>query len=328
MKLINFHVPYTPRVITLGNFDGVHLGHQSLLRHLVSVARQKQYSSCVLTFSNHPQDYFQHRAGEQNWNAQILSVRDKLEYLNELGVDECWLIKFDEKFAKLSAAGFLQEILIRKLNMKHFMVGDDFHFGANRGGDYHYLQQQSEALGFGLNKLATVSGNSSERISSTLIRQVLKTGDLTLASQLMGRTYAISGRVVRGRRLGRELNCPTLNIRFPYHKSAASGVFVVRVWGLTPHPLPGVASLGHRPTLDSQDINAGQILLETHCLNWPSELGTEGGYGKILKIEFLHKMRDEIKFDDLDALQAAIAQDCLESRNWFSKSIPSCSELL
>ena len=156
------------------------------------------------------------------------------------------------------------------------------------------------------------------RVSSSLVRQALASGQMDEAASLLGRPYAISGHVVHGRKLGRELQCPTLNLRFTHWKPAASGIFVVRVHGLGPVALQGVANLGIRPSLDPNDVNGGRVLLETHCLDWPAHLGAEGGYGKIIRVELLHKLHDELKYDGLDALMQGIHRDCADARAWFA----------
>jgi riboflavin kinase/FMN adenylyltransferase len=157
-----------------------------------------------------------------------------------------------------------------------------------------------------------------QRVSSSAVRAALADGDMARATQLLGRPYAISGHVVHGRKLGRELQCPTLNLRFAHWKPAASGIFVVRVHGLHEAPLQGVANLGIRPSLDPTDVNGGRVLLETHCLDWPASLGAEGGYSKIIRVELLHKLHDELTYDGMDALKQGIHKDCEDARTWFA----------
>jgi riboflavin kinase/FMN adenylyltransferase len=157
------------------------------------------------------------------------------------------------------------------------------------------------------------------RVSSSAVRDAMGRGAMQEVAQLLGRPYAISGHVVHGRKLGRELNCRTLNLRFTHWKPAASGIFVVQVHGLADQALPGVANLGIRPSLDPNDVNGGRVLLETHCLDWPDSLGLDGGYGKLIRVELLHKLHDELKYDSLEALQQGIAQDCMDARQWFEK---------
>jgi riboflavin kinase/FMN adenylyltransferase len=155
------------------------------------------------------------------------------------------------------------------------------------------------------------------RVSSSAVREALHQGHMDGVAKLLGRPYSVSGHVVHGRKLGRELNCPTLNLRFSHWKPAASGIFAVRVFGLTDRALDGVANLGIRPSLDPNDVNGGRVLLETHCLDWPAHLGAEGGYGKIIRVELLHKLHDELKYDGLEALQIGITKDCDDARSYF-----------
>ena len=161
-------------------------------------------------------------------------------------------------------------------------------------------------------------GVTGVRVSSSAVRQALAMGDMRQAALLLGRPYALSGHVVHGRKLGRELNCRTLNIRFAHDKPAASGIFVALVHGLSDKPLPGVANLGIRPSLDPSDVNGGRVLLETHCLSWPPQLGLEGGYSKIIRVDLLHKLHDELKYDSLDALTVGIDKDCDDARAFFA----------
>jgi riboflavin kinase/FMN adenylyltransferase len=156
------------------------------------------------------------------------------------------------------------------------------------------------------------------RVSSSAVREALARGAMDEVAQLLGRPYAISGHVVHGRKLGRELQCPTLNLRFAHWKPAASGIFVVRVYGLHETPLKGVANLGIRPSLEPNDVNGGRVLLETHCLDWPASLGAEGGYSKIIRVELLHKLHDELAYDGMDALKQGIHKDCEDARTWFA----------
>ena len=197
-------------------------------------------------------------------------------------------------------------------------MGDDFRFGAKRAGDYAMLDAAGAAHGFDVARM-----NSYEvrglRVSSSAVRDALHRGQMQEVAQLLGRPYAISGHVVHGRKLGRELNCRTLNLRFSHWKPAASGIFVVQVHGLADKPLQGVANLGIRPSLDPDDVNGGRVLLETHCLDWPASLGLDGGYGKLIRVELLHKLHDELKYDSLESLQQGIAQDCIDARQWFEK---------
>ena len=304
--------------LTIGNFDGVHRGHQAMLALLRGEAAQRGVPSCVLTFEPHPRDFF---AGVQHKPdlapARVGTLRDKLGDLAHCGVDQTVVLPFDARLAALSPQAFIQDVLLAGLSARYVLVGDDFRFGAKRAGDYATLDAAGEALGFDVARM-----NSYEvhrlRVSSSAVRQALGEGRMQDAARLLGRPYCISGHVVHGRKLGRTLGFKTLNLRFAHWKPAASGIFVVLVHGLADAPLRGVANLGVRPSIDPNDVNGGRVLLETHCLDWPEALGAEGAYGKIIRVELLHKLHDELKYDGLDALTKGIAQDCDDAHAWFA----------
>lgn len=304
--------------LTIGNFDGVHRGHQAMLALLQNEARHRHVASCVMTFEPHPRDYFANVYKQPDLApARIATLRDKLNELAACGVQQCIVLPFNEKFAAQSPKDFIHNVLVQGLGVKYVLVGDDFRFGAKRLGDYSMLDAAGAQLGFEVARM-----NSYEvrglRVSSSAVREALARGAMDEVAQLLGRPYAISGHVVHGRKLGRELQCPTLNLRFAHWKPAASGIFVVRVHGLLATPLQGVANLGIRPSLDPNDFNGGRVLLETHCLNWPASLGAEGGYSKIIRVELLHKLHDELAYDGMDALQQGIHRDCEDARTWFA----------
>jgi len=304
--------------LTIGNFDGVHRGHQAMLALLQNEARHRHVASCVMTFEPHPRDYFAKALQQPDLApARIATLRDKLHELATCGVQQCIVLPFNEKFAAQSPDDFINNVLVQGLGVKYVLVGDDFRFGAKRLGDYAMLDAAGAQLGFDVARM-----NSYEvrglRVSSSAVREALARGAMDEVAQLLGRPYAISGHVVHGRKLGRELQCPTLNLRFAHWKPAASGIFVVRVHGLHETPLQGVANLGIRPSLDPNDVNGGRVLLETHCLDWPAHLGAEGGYSKIIRVELLHKLHDELAYDGMDALKKGIHKDCEDARTWFA----------
>lgn len=313
--------PLQPCALTIGNFDGVHHGHQAMMQRLRQEADQRGLPVCVLTFEPHPRDYFARLLQQPDLSpARITTLRDKMDALAALGVDHAVILPFRAGLAALPAAAFVQQIMLEQLQARYVLVGDDFRFGAKRAGDLALLQALAVQHGFevGCMQEQVVQGL---RASSTAVRQALQQGDMPTVTALLGRPYAISGHVVHGRKLGRSLQAPTLNLRFAHWKPAASGIFVVQVQGLTNDGsgLPGVANMGVRPSLDANDVNGGRVLLETHCLHWPPELGAEGGYGKIARVELLHKLHDERRYADLAALQAGIAQDCDDARAWFAR---------
>ncbi|WP_313069918.1 bifunctional riboflavin kinase/FAD synthetase [Melaminivora sp.] len=315
--------------LTIGNFDGVHRGHQAMVALLMGEAQQRGLPGCALTFEPHPRDYFArvHQRPELA-PARIGTLRDKLAQLAACGVDQTVVLPFNERLARLTAQEFIDQVLVAGLGARYVLVGDDFRFGSQRAGDYALLDAAGRQQGFEVARMNSYELHG-ERVSSTAVRQALAAGDMDEAARLLGRPYAISGHVVHGRKLGRALGQSaasgphqdgfrTLNLRFSHWKSAASGIFAVLVHGLDDEPLPGVANLGVRPSLDPGDVNGGRVLLETHCLTWPAHLGPEGAYGKIIRVELLHKLHDERKYESLDALTAGIARDCAEARAFFA----------
>ena len=313
--------------LTIGNFDGVHRGHQAMLALVRSEAAHRGVPSCVLTFEPHPRDYFAKALNQPDLApARIATLRDKLQELKRCGVDQVVVLPFNARLASQSPQDFIEQVLVQGLGVRYVLVGDDFRFGAKRAGDYAMLDAAGQGLGFDVARMNSYEVHGL-RVSSSAVRDALGQGRLQDVAALLGRPYSISGHVVHGRKLGRELGASaagagngfrTLNLRFSHWKPAASGIFVVEVHGLTDQALPGVANLGIRPSLDPSDINGGRVLLETHALRWPDELGDEGGYGKIIRVDLLHKLHDELKYDGLDALTKGIAQDCDDALAWFA----------
>jgi riboflavin kinase/FMN adenylyltransferase len=307
-----FHHPGVAKAcaLTIGNFDGVHRGHQAMLALLHSEARHRGLPSCVMTFEPHPRDYFAALANKPELApARIATLRDKLSELERCGIDQAVVLRFDRAFASQSPQAFIDDVLVKGLGTRYVLVGDDFRFGAKRAGDYAMLDAAGQRAGFDVARM-----NSYEvrglRVSSSAVREALAAGDMAQVAALLGRPYSISGHVVHGRKLGRDLGFRTLNLRFSHPKPAALGIYAVLVHGLTDTPLEGVASLGKRPTVD----DSGRVLLEVYCLDWPDALGAEGGYGKLVRVELLHKLRDEARYDGLEALTAAIRQDTVDAR--------------
>lgn len=309
--------------LTIGNFDGVHRGHQAMLALLKSEAQHRGLPSCVLTFEPHPRDFFAARLGKPELApARIASLRDKLVELERCGIDQVVVLRFDEALASLSAQDFIHRVLGEGLGARYVLVGDDFRFGAKRQGDYATLDAAGPQQGFDVARMMSYEVHGL-RVSSSAVREAICSGDMASAARLLGRPYSISGHVVHGQKLGRSLDetAPgaadgfrTLNLRFAHDKPAASGIFVVRTHGLAERPLDGVASLGVRPTVE----HAGRVLLEVHCLDWPPALGANGGYGKLVRVELLHKLRDEARFEGLPALTAAIRQDVAAARAYLA----------
>ncbi|MBQ0944175.1 bifunctional riboflavin kinase/FAD synthetase [Ideonella sp. 4Y16] len=302
--------------LTIGNFDGVHRGHQAMLALLNNEARHRGLRSVVMSFEPHPRDWFAARAGQPELAPRrIATLRDKLQELERCGVDEVVLLRFDEALASMPPLAFIEDVLVRRLNTRYVLVGDDFRFGAKRAGDYALLDAEGSRLGFDVARMMSYEVHGL-RVSSSAVREALAAGDMTRAARLLGRPYAITGHVVHGRKLGRDLGFRTLNLRFPSRLPAAQGIFVVQVHGLADKPLPGVASLGVRPTVE----DAGRVLLEVHCLEWPAGVAIDGGYARILQVDLLHKLHDELRYPSLEALQAGIAKDVADARDWFARA--------
>lgn len=311
--------------LTIGNFDGVHRGHQAMLALLNSEARHRGVPSCVMTFEPHPRDYFAALARKPDLApARIATLRDKLTELANCGVDQCVVLAFDARLSSQVPQAFIENVLVRGLGVRYVLVGDDFRFGAKRAGDYAMLDAAGAARGFDVARMNSYEVHG-VRVSSSEVRAALGRGDMVGVAALLGRPYSISGHVVHGRKLGRQLGFKTVNLRFAHWKPAASGIFAVRVHGLGgvgpgEPSLEGVANLGIRPSLNPDDVNGGRVLLETHCLDWPRSLGHEGAYGKIIRVELLHKLHDERRYESLDALKAGIAKDSEDARAYFAST--------
>ena len=284
-----------------------------MLALLRNEAQHRGLPSTVLTFEPHPRDYFAQLAGKPELApSRIATLRDKLSELERCGVDQVVILPFDRNLAALSPDAFVHQVLLDGLHARYVLVGDDFRFGAQRAGDYALLDAIGQDEGFDVARMLSYEVRGL-RVSSSVVREALTAGDMAAVATLLGRPYSVSGHVVHGAKLGRSLDCRTLNVRFGHQKPATTGIFVVRTHGLSGQPLEGVASLGVRPTVE----DAGRVLLEVHCFEWPAELGSEGGYGKIVRVELLHKLRDEARYDGLEALQAAIHKDIADAKGFF-----------
>jgi riboflavin kinase/FMN adenylyltransferase len=295
-----------PCVLTIGNFDGLHLGHQALLRLLADRAREHGLPASVLTFEPHPREFF----SPPDAPARLTSLREKLLLLGDNSVDHAHLQQFNARFSRLSAEEFIPSVLARGLKTRHLLIGDDFRFGSRRNGDFAMLQAAGRTHGFGVEAMPTLSVVG-ERVSSSAVRRALGAGELDHAARLLGRSYSIAGQVAHGNQLGRKLGFPTINITLRHRRAALCGVFAVEVEGLPDDPrIRGVANVGVRPTVD----NATQYRLEVHLLDWSGEC-----YGAHLRVHFLHKLRDECRFPSLDALKAQIGLDAQAARGWFSQ---------
>ena len=295
----------TPVALTIGNFDGVHLGHQAMLARLVEAARGRGVPSCVMTFEPHPREFF---APDQA-PTRLTSLREKLELLKRAGVERAQVCRFNFDFAKTTPEDFITRILQRGLAARWILVGDDFRFGARRSGDLVMLKQAAARCGFEVQAMPSVTIDG-VRVSSTTVRDALASGDMARAQRLLGRHYSISGRVVSGDRLGRKLGCPTANILMKHNRPPLSGIFAAEAHGLEERALPAVASLGVRPTV----ARDARPCLEVHLLDFVRDI-----YGAHLRIDFLHKFRDEEKYADVETLKRQIALDVENAKSFFRR---------
>ncbi len=292
-----------PLALAVGNFDGVHRGHQAMLARVLEAAGDLRLASAALTFHPHPREFF----SPETAPARLSTLRDKVEFIGDMALERLYVARFDRGFAGLSPGAFIDEVLVRRLGVRWLLVGDDFRFGRARAGDVALLRQAGDHAKFSVEVLQAV-GVEGERASSTAVRHALAAGDLAHAERLLGRRYSISGRVAHGDKLGRRLGFPTANVPLR-HRPAVSGVFAVQVHGLAERPLPGVASLGVRPT-----VKAGaRPLLEVFIFDWEGEI-----YGRRIRIDLLHKLRDEARYESLERLTRQIHDDVAEARAFFA----------
>lgn len=294
-----------PVALTIGNFDGVHLGHQAMLSELVRAARGLGLPACVLTFEPHPREFF---APDQA-PVRLTSLREKIELLAARGIDRLHVCRFNYELAQVSAPQFIERVLVEGLGVRWLLVGDDFRFGARRAGNFVTLARAAPRFGFEVKAMESVILDG-ERVSSTAVRTALAAGDLAHAARLLGRPYSISGRVVRGDGLGRKLGFPTANVQMKHNRPPLTGIFAVEVSGATDRVLRGAASLGVRPTVTER----GRPVLEVHLLDFDGEL-----YGEHLRVDFLHKLRDEEKYADLATLTRQIALDVENVSSYFAR---------
>ena len=295
-------------VVAIGNFDGFHLGHQQLIKMLKVRSKELSLKSTVVTFEPHPQTYFQPDVRL----SRLSSVREKLELFRDYGVERVIALRFNEQLASLSAEDFVRKYLVESLSASHVVVGYDFGFGAGRSGTAEDLQALGDAYGFGVSRVAAVSIDG-EKIGSTRVREVLQSGDLALAARLLGRPYAISGRVLYGDQRGRTWGFPTANLLVERHNPPLRGVFAVEVGGVEEGLLPGVANLGFRPT-----VGGDRLLLEVHLINFSGTF-----YGDRVRVIFRKRIRAETKFDSFDALKDQIHKDTQAAAAWLTENSPT-----
>jgi riboflavin kinase/FMN adenylyltransferase len=308
------HLPARPPLaasaLTIGNLDGVHLGHLGMLAQVKRAARELDLSPSVLTFDPHPRTYFAHAQGVGHQAPlQINSLRDKLTRISSAGIEQIAVLPFNQAMAQMSPEAFIKSLLIEQLNMRWLMVGHDFRFGHRRGGDVAMLRAAALTYGFTLEVLEQIEDAQGQRISSSQVRHAMQAGDMGRVTTLLGRPWCVTGHVIHGKKLGRTLGFPTLNLRVRNSTAARFGIYVVQVHGLGPNALPGIASLGSRPTVD----DGLGVLLETHLLDTDVQ-----AYGKLIAVEVLQHVRDEQKFPDLTTLTAAMQRDRQLAKDYFA----------
>ncbi len=297
----NLRSAHRGSVATIGNYDGVHLGHRAVLGSLIETGQRLGLPSVVMCFEPTPQEFFRPQAAPP----RLTLLREKFLELEKLGIDRFLCVRFNDRVAALSPDDFVRRLLVDGIGVRHLVVGDDFRFGRDRAGDYHTLVEAGGQHGFDVAHTASFNVDG-RRASSTAIRGALASGDLALAGRLLGRPYTMSGRVVRGQQLGRDLGFPTANVRVRRPISPLAGVFAIRVHGLG-EPRPGVASLGTRPTVET---GKAELLLESHLFDFDGNI-----YGRRIEVEFVERLRDELRFQKVEALMEQMREDARRARD-------------
>lgn len=298
-------------VATIGNFDGVHRGHQAILARLRERAAELGLPSCVVIFEPQPREFF----APDKAPARLTRLREKLCLLEQQGIDQVLCLAFNRRLRELSAAEFVHAVLVEGLAVRHLEVGDDFRFGCDRAGNFDFLLRAGAAEGFSVEAATTIEVDG-QRVSSTRLREVLARGDLQAAQALLGRPFSLTGRIVHGQKLGRQLGAPTANVQLKRRSTPLSGVYMVSLV-LDGSPHPGVANIGMRPSVRSD----GQPHLEVHLLDLQADL-----YGRRAQVVFHHKLRDEQRFASLEALKAAISADIAAARDYWRASLSTMSQ--
>lgn len=294
-------------VATIGNFDGVHLGHQAVLSQLAMKGDVLGLPAIVITFEPQPNEFFT----PDKAPARLSRFREKVEALRSYSIEQLCVLRFDKKLAQMSAKVFIDELLVKGLNVRYLVVGDDFRFGKNRLGDFALLQQAGQQHGFQVVNMHTFAIEQ-DRVSSTRIREALAAGDLMLTQALLGHPYKMSGRVAHGHKRGRTLGFPTANIHLHRCKVPLTGVYAVQLFGIDGEPYQGVANVGIRPTIGGQD----RALLEVHLFDFEGDI-----YGEYVQVYFLHKLREEQRFENLEALKNQITKDCQQAKQFFIETV-------
>ena len=298
---------HRPVALTIGNFDGVHVGHQAMLLRLIASARERNLPATVMTFEPHPRELF--AATKEQSPTRLTTLREKLELFESVGVDEVYVCHFTHAFAKTTAEQFILDLLHKRLAVRWLLVGDDFSFGAHRKGNYELLSKHANDLGFELHGMPSVEVDR-ERVSSTLIRDVLASGNFALAEKYLNRPYTMSGKVIHGDKIGRTIGFPTANINIKHKRPPITGIFAVKLWLSDKTSYLGAASLGTRPTI----TNSGIYRLEVYVLDFDGDL-----YDQHVKVEFFHKIRDEERYSDMESLIKQITLDVENIRQFFAE---------
>ncbi|MBU0455358.1 MAG: bifunctional riboflavin kinase/FAD synthetase [Gammaproteobacteria bacterium] len=304
--LCNLKSDFPNSVVTIGNFDGVHRGHQMILEHVEHLAQAKHLRSVVITFEPQPEEFFQ-----QDCPARLTRFREKWQRLSQYKIDDLLVVRFNTRMANLSAEMFLEDLLIRKLHVQYLVIGDDFHFGQKRIGNFAYLERMSKKYGFEVESFQALKLHD-ERISSTRIRLLLAQGEMDAAAELLGHSYSMWGRVIHGQELGRNLGFPTANVYLHRYKTPLLGVYAVLINGLQKMAIPGIANIGTRPT-----ANGNTLLLEVHLFDFDQQI-----YGKMIQITFIKKIREEKTFESFSALKNQVQNDIQQVKQFFS-AIPA-----
>jgi riboflavin kinase/FMN adenylyltransferase len=291
-------------ILTIGNFDGVHLGHRAVIEILAARGDEYNLPTAIMLFEPQPLEYFL----ADNAPSRLMRLREKMLALNTLPVDNVVIVRFNRALADYEPEQFIQEILVSKLNVKHLVIGDDFHFGKARRGNFNLLKKQGAMLGFTLEK-STSYRLADFRVSSTRIRDALNADDLVQARQFLGQDYSICGRVAQGDKLGRTLGFPTANVKMLRRNTPIRGVFAVTMTGIDNREFRGVANVGVRPTIDGDH----KVILETHLFDFNQDI-----YGRYVSVQFKHKLRHEMRFGSLEELQAQIRTDVIAAKKFFA----------
>ena len=307
----SYNSPHDPCALAIGNFDGVHKGHMVLLARLREAADRLHLPATVLTFNPHPRQYFALKTGTMaHAPATITPLREKIQALSRCHIDQVMIARFNNTTAGLSSEEFIEKILVKALNVKWLIIGENFRFGKGRTGTTDELKKAGERYGFHVEVLPAVKDENG-RISSSCIRKALEESDFETVATLLGKPYAISGHVVHGDKIGRNLGFPTANVPIRHYNPILSGVFITRVHGLSENPLPSVSMIGVRPTIESNR----HMMLETHILDFDRSC-----YGSLIQVEFLKKLRDNQKFPDLETLTAGYPERCQYRQIVFCKT--------